>query len=73
MVASVWGLASMGPDFAGVRFSWLSGRVIVPDDYTPVFIACGILPLIAESLVWFVMGPLRPLPEFQKPNLTEPD
>lgn len=71
MVASVWGLASMGSGFGGMLFSWLSGRVIDQYGYTPVFIACGIMPLIAASLVLFVMGPLRPLPEFQNQNLKE--
>jgi len=65
MVASVWGLASMGSGFGGMLFSWLSGRMIDQYGYTPVFIAYGIMPLIAASLVVFVMGPLRPLPEFQ--------
>lgn len=69
MVASVWGLASMGSGFGGMLFSWLSGRVIDQYGYTPVFIACGIMPLIAASLVLFIMGPLRPLPEFQNRNL----
>ena len=69
MVASVWGLASMGSGFGGMLFSWLSGRVIDQYGYTPVFIACGIMPLIAASLVLFVMGPLRPLPEFQNQSL----
>jgi ACS family hexuronate transporter-like MFS transporter len=67
MVASVWGLASMGSGFGGMLFSWLSGRMIDQYGYTPVFIAYGIMPLIAASLVLFAMGPLRPLPEFQEP------
>ncbi|MSU34605.1 MAG: MFS transporter [Pedosphaera sp.] len=71
MVASAWGLASMGSGFGGMLFSWLSGRVIDQYGYTPVFIACGIMPLIAASLVLFVMGPLRPLPEFRSQNLKE--
>jgi ACS family hexuronate transporter-like MFS transporter len=71
MVASVWGLASMGSGFGGMLFSWLSGRAIDQYGYTPVFIACGIMPLVAASLVLFVMGPLRPLPEFQNQNLKE--
>lgn len=69
MVASVWGLASMGSGFGGMLFSWLSGRMIDQYGYTPVFIAYGIMPLIAASLVVFVMGPLRPLPEFENPDL----
>jgi MFS transporter, ACS family, aldohexuronate transporter len=68
MVASAWGLASMGSGFGGMLFSWLSGWVIDRYGYTPVFIACGIMPLVAASLVVFVMGPLEPLPEFQRPE-----
>lgn len=68
MVVSVWGLASMGSGFGGMLFSWLSGRMIDQYGYTPVFIAYGIMPLIAASLVVFVMGPLRPLPEFENPD-----
>jgi MFS transporter, ACS family, hexuronate transporter len=66
MVASVWGLASMGSGFGGMLFSWLSGRVIDQYGYTPVFIAYGVMPLIAASLVLWVMGPLKPLEEFQQ-------
>jgi ACS family hexuronate transporter-like MFS transporter len=65
MVASVWGLASMGSGFGGMLFSWLSGRMIDLYGYTPVFMAYGVMPLIAAGLVLFVMGPLKPLPEFQ--------
>jgi ACS family hexuronate transporter-like MFS transporter len=65
MVASVWGLASMGSGFGGMLFSWLSGRLIDQYGYTPVFVAYGVMPLIAASLVLFAMGPLRPLPQFR--------
>src|SRR6185295_17173549 len=64
MVATVWGLASMGSGFGGMLFSWLSGRVIDRHGYVPVFIAYGITPLIAAGLILCVMGPLKPLPEF---------
>jgi MFS transporter, ACS family, hexuronate transporter len=72
MVASVWGLASMGSGFGGMLFGWLSGRMIDHYGYTPVFIAYGIMPLIAVSLVLFALGPLRPLPEFQNHGEKEP-
>jgi ACS family hexuronate transporter-like MFS transporter len=61
MVASVWGLASMGSGFGGMLFSWLSGRLIDQYGYTPVFIGYGIMPLIAAALVLFAMGPLKPM------------
>jgi MFS transporter, ACS family, hexuronate transporter len=66
MVATVWGLASMGSGFGGMIFSWLSGRLIDQYGYGPVFMTYGIMPLIAAALVLFVMGPLSPLAEFQE-------
>ncbi len=66
MVATVWGLASMGSGFGGMIFSWLSGRLIDQYGYVPVFMAYGIMPLIAAGLIIFVMGPLRPLPQFRE-------
>jgi ACS family hexuronate transporter-like MFS transporter len=61
MVGSIWGLASLGSGLGGMLFMWFSGRVIDAFGYTPVFVAYGILPLIAAGIVLFVMGPLRPL------------
>ena len=73
LVASVWGLASMGSGFGGILFSWLSGRLIDNYGYTPVFIAYGVMPLIAASIVLFAMGPLRPLPGFQQSEALRAD
>lgn len=69
MVGSVYGLASMGAGFGGMLFSWLSGRMIDQFGYTPVFIACGIMPLGSVIIILFLLGPLRPDPRFQ-PNET---
>jgi len=65
MVGSIWGLASLGSGFGGMLFSWLSGRVIDAYGYGPAFIAYGIMPLIAVSIVLIGLGPLRPHPEFR--------
>ena len=65
-VGSIWGLASMGAGFGGMVFSWLSGWLIDRYGYTPVFIGYGIMPLAALAIVLFLIGPLRPHPEFQK-------
>jgi ACS family hexuronate transporter-like MFS transporter len=64
MVGSIWGLASLGSGFGGMLFSWLSGRVIDAYGYGPAFIAYGIMPLIAVSIVLIGLGPLQPHPEF---------
>ena len=64
-VASVYGLASMGSGFGGMVFMSVSGWMIAHYGYTPVFIGYGILPVIALAIVIFLMGPLRPHPDFQ--------
>jgi ACS family hexuronate transporter-like MFS transporter len=71
MVASIYGLASMGSGFGGMIFSWLSGIIIGRFGYTPVFISYGIMPLISIVIVLVFVGPLRPDPHFQT-NLSLP-
>lgn len=68
MVGSIWGLASMGSGFGGMLFSWLGGRLIDRYGYVPVFVAYGIMPLVALAIVLFFVGPLRPDPRFESPN-----
>ena len=63
-VASIYGLASMGSGFGGMMFMGLSGWLIGRYGYTPVFIGYGILPVVALAIVIFLMGPLRPHPDF---------
>lgn len=60
VVASIWGLASMGSGFGGMVFALATGWVVDHYSYTPVFIGFGLIPIIALSLIWFVLGPLRP-------------
>jgi ACS family hexuronate transporter-like MFS transporter len=50
-VGSVWGLASMGAGFGGMIFSLATGIVVDHFSYRPVFIAAGLLPLIAAAIV----------------------
>ncbi len=68
-LGSIWGLASMGSGLGGMLFQWLSGRMVDRFGYYPVFIGYGIMPLIAVAIMLFLMGPLRPNPNFQ--NLSE--
>ena len=63
-VASIYGLASMGSGFGGMLFMGLSGWLIARYGYTPVFIGYGIMPVVALVIVIFLMGPLRPHPNF---------
>jgi len=64
-LGSIWGLASMGSGLGGMLFQWLSGRMVDRFGYYPVFIGYGIMPLIAVAIMLFLMGPLRPNPNFQ--------
>jgi ACS family hexuronate transporter-like MFS transporter len=72
-LASIWGLASMGSGLGGMFFQWLSGWIVDRFGYYPVFIGYGIMPLIAVAIMLFLIGPLRPHPQFQKlPGKSEP-
>jgi ACS family hexuronate transporter-like MFS transporter len=64
VLASVWGLASMGSGFGGMLFMALSGWLIARFGYTPVFVGYGIAPVVALALVLFGIGPLRADPRF---------
>ncbi len=65
-LGSIWGLASVGSGLGGVLFQRLSGRMVDHFGYYPVFIGYGIMPLIAVAIMLFLIGPLRPNPEFEK-------
>jgi ACS family hexuronate transporter-like MFS transporter len=60
-VASVYGLASMGSGFGGMLFTLITGWMVDHYSYTPVFIGFGVLPLICASILWFLVGELRPI------------
>jgi hypothetical protein len=66
----------MGSGFGGMLFMALSGWLIGHFGYTPVFIGCGILPLLALGCILFLVGPLRADARFQQPcksNLDDPE
>jgi MFS transporter, ACS family, aldohexuronate transporter len=60
-VASVYGLASMGSGFGGMLFTLITGWVVDHHSYTPVFIGFGVLPLIGATILWLLVGELRPI------------
>ena len=59
VVASVYGLASMGAGFGGMLFTLITGWVVDHYSYTPVFFGFGVLPLICTAMLWTMIGPLR--------------
>lgn len=61
VVASIYGLASMGSGFGGMVFVLVTGWLVDRYSYAPVFIGFGLIPIIALLVIWFVLGPLRPI------------
>jgi MFS transporter, ACS family, hexuronate transporter len=60
-VASVYGLASTGSGLGGMLFTLITGWVVDHYSYTPVFIGFGVLPLICATILWLLVGELRPI------------
>jgi ACS family hexuronate transporter-like MFS transporter len=60
-VATIYGLAGVGAGFGGMVFVLITGWLVDHYSYVPVFIGFGSLPLVALLIVWFVLGPLRPI------------
>jgi len=58
VVASIWGLASMGSGFGGMIFALLTGWAVDHFSYVPVFIGFGIMPLICAAVIWTLLGPI---------------
>ncbi len=60
VVASIWGLASMGSGFGGMVFVLLTGWLVERYSFAPVFVVFGTIPMLALLIIWFVTGPLQP-------------
>lgn len=60
VVASIWGLASMGSGFGGMVFVLATGWLVDRYSFGPVFIGFGSIPLIALAIIWLLTGPLSP-------------
>jgi ACS family hexuronate transporter-like MFS transporter len=60
VVASIWGLASMGSGFGGMVFVLLTGWLVDHYSFAPVFLVFGTIPMLALLIIWFVTGPLQP-------------
>jgi ACS family hexuronate transporter-like MFS transporter len=60
VLASIWGLASVGSGFGGMLFSLITGWLVDHYSYVPVFVMFGITPLIFALIICFVIGPLVP-------------
>jgi ACS family hexuronate transporter-like MFS transporter len=60
MVASAYGLVSMGSGIGGAIFGGVTGWLVANYGYKPAFMVFAILPLVAIALCVFMMGPLVP-------------
>jgi ACS family hexuronate transporter-like MFS transporter len=69
IVGSVYGLASMGSGFGGMVFALITGWAVDHYSYVPVFISCGLMPLVCVAIIWIVLGPITPA--LVGANLTE--
>ena len=58
VVATIYGLASMGAGFGGMIFALLTGWVVDRFSYVPVFIGFGLLPLVSAAVLWALLGPV---------------
>jgi ACS family hexuronate transporter-like MFS transporter len=54
VVASVWGIASMGSGFGAMVFSLLTGWIVEHYSFRPTFVLFGVLPIVAACVVWFL-------------------
>ncbi|MBI4877436.1 MAG: MFS transporter [Acidobacteria bacterium] len=57
VLASIWGLASMGSGFGGMLFSLITGWVVARFSYQPVFFGFAVTPLICAAILIFVTMP----------------
>jgi ACS family hexuronate transporter-like MFS transporter len=59
VVASVSGLSGMGAGLGGIAFTWIIGQVVDHFSYRPIFVAAGVLPLVALLLVQWLIPEVR--------------
>jgi ACS family hexuronate transporter-like MFS transporter len=57
VLASIWGLASMGSGFGGMFFSLITGWVVAHFSYKPVFFGFAVTPLVCVAILLFVSMP----------------
>ena len=60
VVASIWGLASVGSGLGGMVFALITGWLVDHYSYVPAFVMFGVAPLIFALIICFVIGPLVP-------------
>ena len=63
VVASVWGLASLGSGIGGMVFALMTGWLVDHYSYLPAFVLFGTIPLIFVLIIWLGLGRLTPLAE----------
>ncbi|MEN6534250.1 MAG: MFS transporter, partial [Bryobacteraceae bacterium] len=58
IVASVSGLSGTGAALGGMLFTLVIGRVVDRFSYVPVFVAAGIMPLVAAMFIVLLVKPI---------------
>jgi ACS family hexuronate transporter-like MFS transporter len=64
VVASVYGIAGTAAGLGGMTFTWITGNVVDKFSYLPIFIAAGILPVIAAGVLVLLIGKIQPIAVF---------
>ena len=60
VVASVSGISGTGAALGGMVFTLIAGAVVDRFSYVPVFVAAGLLPLVAATVVFRSIRPAAP-------------
>jgi len=61
VVASVYGIAGTAAGFGGMAFTLITGKVVDRFSYLPVFVAAGVLPVVAVVLLLLLIGRIEAL------------
>jgi len=61
VVASVYGIAGTAAGFGGMAFTLITGKVVDKFSYLPIFVAAGILPVVAVILLALLVGRIESL------------
>jgi ACS family hexuronate transporter-like MFS transporter len=59
--ASVYGIAGTAAGFGGMLSTLATGKVVDTFSYVPVFVAAGVLPVIAAVLLVILLGRVEPI------------
>jgi len=72
VVASVYGVTGTAAGLSGMAFTLVTGKVVDRFSYLPIFVAAGILPILAALAVWIVIGKVEPIGIISRTRVSTP-